>query len=398
MLSKKVASLKSSPTLALAAKAKELADQGEDVVSLAVGEPDWPTVESAAQAGVEAIQRGETKYLSAAGLIELRQTIAEQTSSDMNLSWEGNSVSVTPGAKFSLYAALQSLIDPGDEVVVPKPYWVSYPTLVQLAGGVVRFAETSAETCFKLTPEALRESLNEKSKVLMMNSPSNPSGQVYSLEELEALGEVLRNFPKVIILSDDIYNRLVFEEDGVAPHILHVCPDLKERCLLINGVSKSYAMTGWRIGWSVGPNELVAAMARYQSQALGASCSISQWAAREAILNGKSDLELVKKKLSERLNYTHKALNTIDGIECDKPGGAFYVLPKIQSFLGKKYKGKTLSDSRDFCNALLEEQKVVTVSGADFGLEGYMRLSYALEIERMQEAVRRISQFVSGLE
>ena len=396
MLSQKVQAIESSPTLVLAAKAKELKAQGEDVISLSVGEPDWDTIEVAKSAGIQAIHDGDTKYLPAAGQPNLRKAIARQTSEDIGLDFDFKNVSVTPGAKFAIYVALQALIDPGDEVLIPNPYWVSYPAMSQLAGSTVCFAETTEEKGFKLTAELLRKSLTEKTKVLLLNSPSNPTGQVYSKEELGELAKVLKDFPRVVIISDDIYNRLVFSE-GVSPHILHAAPELKDRCLLINGVSKSYSMTGWRVGWAVGPQELVAAMAKYQSQAVGAGCSISQAAALKAVESGEADLIVARKKLSERVNFACEALNALDGITCNMPGGAFYVWVNISSHLGKKFQGAKINTSKDFCEAFLKEKKVVTVPGADFGAEGYMRLSYALETDRMGEAIKRLSGFLEEL-
>lgn len=396
MLSQRVSSLQSSPTLALATKAKELKAEGHDVISLSVGEPDWDTFDVAKEAGIQAIKDGKTKYQPAAGIPELRKAIAKQTSEDLGIDYDFQQVTVTTGAKFILFAAIQSLVDPGDEVIVPKPYWVSYPAMVDLAGGVSKFVDCTEENSFKLTANDLRNALSDKTKVVMLNSPSNPTGQVYTESELKELASVLSDFPKAVIISDDIYNRLVFSGE-LAPHLLKVSPQLKDRTLVVNGVSKSYSMTGWRIGWAVGPQELVAAMARYQSQSVSSSCSISQFAALSAIEKGQEDMKKSLELLQERMSFFQKALAEIPGVEVERPGGAFYLWPKVSSFIGKSFNGSKISSTKDLCNALLEDQKVVAVPGSDFGIEGYMRLSYALSLPRIEEAVQRMKTFFAKL-
>ncbi|MCB0384963.1 MAG: pyridoxal phosphate-dependent aminotransferase, partial [Bdellovibrionales bacterium] len=271
MLADRVASLKPSPTLALAAKAKELKKQGHDVYSLTVGEPDWDTFEQIKAAGIEAIKSGQTKYAPANGLPELREAICEQTILDLGHHYDADQVTVSAGAKFVLYSALQSLINPGDEVIIPSPYWVSYPTMVELAGGLPVIAACGPETGFKLTANALERTITPKTKMIILNSPSNPTGSVYSMEEWKQIGDVLKKHKQVIVLSDDIYNRLVFDSSDVAPHILQATPDLADRTVVINGVSKTYSMTGWRLGWAVGPKDVIKAMTNLQSQSV--SCA-----------------------------------------------------------------------------------------------------------------------------
>lgn len=396
MISKRVQELKPSPTMALSTLAGKLKAEGHDVISLSVGEPDWDTYDIAKEAGIAAIQNGKTKYLPAAGTPELRQAIAEQIKKDIGINYETSCVTVSTGAKFIVFGALQALVDPGDEVVIPAPYWVSYPDMAQLAGGVPRIALCDEKNNFKLTPDLLRQSLNEKTKVFILNSPSNPTGEVYSKEELQALGQVLSDFPKVVVLSDDIYNRLVFS-GGVAPHLLEVCPQLQDRTVVINGVSKSYSMTGWRVGWAAGPQELISAMNRYQSQSVSCASSISQAAALEAVKNGDRDVERSLEKLRGRMELVYEGLKALPGTSLRKPQGAFYAWLNVSSHFGKSYKEHKIQGSEDFSKFLLEDQKVAATAGIHFGLEGFLRISYALNEERMQQAIDRLGSFISHL-
>lgn len=265
MLSKRALKLKPSPTLALVAKAKELEKKGHDIISLTVGEPDWPTFEAASVAGIEAIQKGITKYTAAGGTVELRKSISERTKKDLNQDYSVQEIAVTGGAKFSIFAALQVLCDSGDEVLIPSPYWVSYPMMAELADATPRLVTCNEDVHFKLTAESLRKNLNENTKVFLFCSPSNPTGFIYSKEELKKLSEVLKDYPRVVIISDDIYHRLMFDGEYRAPHILDVAPELKSRTVLINGGSKAYSMTGWRIGWAIGPQKIIQAIADYAS-------------------------------------------------------------------------------------------------------------------------------------
>lgn len=396
-LSQRALSLKPSPTLALAATAKELAAQGHDVISLSVGEPDWDTFDHVKAAAIEAIREGKTKYTPAAGMPELRKAVAEIEGETLGLKYEAQQVTLSPGGKFTIFAALQVLLDPGDEVLIPAPFWVSYPTMVELAGGRPLVIETQAENNFKLTPEELEKSLTPKTKMLIINSPSNPTGMMYSSEEWQALGEVIKKFPQLVVLSDDIYNRLVFNEEGLAPHLLHSYPDLQDRTLVINGLSKSYSMTGWRVGWTMGPKDVIAAMTSYQSQSVSCLSAFSQMAALEALKNSKNELTQSIQQLEVRKDFIYKALNQVEGISAFEPQGAFYIWTDIRSFLGKSWKGKRIESSRDFAAALLETQKVAVVPGVEFGAEGFLRISYALKRERMEESLRRLKEFVSHI-
>ncbi len=396
MISERAKSLKPSPTLALAAKAKELAALGHDVISLSVGEPDWDTFECAKRAGIEAIQKGFSKYTPANGIVELRKAIAAQTSKDLGLNFTPDEVTVSTGGKFVIFSALQMVLDPGDEVIIPAPYWVSYPVMVELAGGKAKIAVCDETVNFKLTPEILRNSITPKTKVLILNSPSNPTGLAYTREELAALAKVLTDFPKVLILSDDIYNRLFFAAP-LAPHILHVAPELRPRTLVMNGASKTYAMTGWRVGWALGPLEWVKAMSNYQSQSVSQAATMSQWATIRAIEDGASELRTSLGELKTRRDRGLEMLRAIPGMSVSTPDGAFYFWPNVRAFLGRQFQGATLNTASDFSNALLNTQKVAVVPGIEFGLEGYVRLSFALKEQRMAQAFERIRLFVSQI-
>ena len=397
VISKKIQSLKESPTLALAAKAGELKSSGHDVISLSVGEPDWDTFDSIKRAAKKAMDEGKTKYTPVGGTPELRAAIASQISSDLKLEYKPSHVTVSSGGKFIIYSAFQTLLNPGDEVLIPAPYWVSYPDMVSLVGGVPKIVATQADNRFKMTASELSAAVSEKTKILVLNSPSNPTGEVYSHAELAALAEVLKSHPQVIILSDDIYNRLVFEEPYLAPHILQVSPELRERTLCVNGVSKSYSMTGWRVGWAVGPVGVVSAMTRYQSQTTSCASSISQAAAVAAILQGDAELRQTLKMLKERRDFVYQGLNDIQGLNAPEPQGAFYIWTDISGVLGLRYKGVQLNTDGDWARALLESQMVATVPGSEFGQEGRLRLSFALDTKRMGQALERIRSFVSQL-
>ena len=274
MLSKRTALMKPSAILMLATKAAEMKAAGQDVISLTVGEPDWDTYPHIKQAAHRAIDQGVTKYTPSAGLPALRKAIAKQISEDLHLNYEMADITVGSGAKFVLFAALQALCGPGDEVIIPAPYWASYTTMVELAEAYPRIAVCDRKSDFKLTPEILRTVIGARSKVLLLNSPSNPTGKIYSRDELEAIAKVLREFPKVVVISDDIYNRLVFTGEKLAPHLLQVAPDLRDRTVVLNGASKSYAMTGWRVGWAAGPRPVISAMTNYASQSVSCACSV----------------------------------------------------------------------------------------------------------------------------
>lgn len=396
-MSKRAQNLKTSPTLFLVAKAKELAAQGHDVISLTVGEPDWPTFKVASDAGIEAINKGITKYTAANGTLELRQAIVGKMKDELGLDYTAKQITVASGAKFVIFAALQMICDPGDEVIVATPYWVSYPTMIELADGVPKIVECGEKENFKITPAQLEKAITPKTKGFLFCSPSNPTGLVYSAAELKALAEVLRKHPQVTIISDDMYNRLVFDGSRIAPHILQVAPDLKDRTLAINGGSKAYSMTGWRIGWAAGPEKLITAMGDYQSQSTGSPSSISQYAALAAIKNCEPDILQVVKKLTARREFGVQAFKEIPQFKLAEPDGAFYYWVDISACLGKKFEGKTVQNSKDFCDILLNKYFVATVPGIECGSEGFMRLSFAVTEETMKRAIERMQIFVKQL-
>lgn len=396
-LAKRVQVLKPSPILMLAAKAGEMKAAGHNVISLTIGEPDWDTYENIKEVAIGAIRVGMTKYTPPAGIPELRKAVAEQASRDLGIPYEPSQVMVSTGAKYVLFSALQALVDPGDEVILAAPFWASYTTMIELAEGTPRIVVCDESVNFKLTPELLRSAITPKTKVLLLNSPSNPTGKVYSREELSALATVLRDYPHIAVISDDIYNRLVF--DGkLAPHLLHVAPDLRDRVIVMNGASKSYAMTGWRLGWALGAKEIIDAMASYSSQSVSCASAISQHAAVEAVRNSEPHVEATVEKLRERRDALVGELNKIDGIKVAEPEGAFYLWVNVAKYLGKSYKGQVLKTTTDLANALLEDQLVAVVPGIEFGLDGYIRLSYALEKEKGKEAAGRMKTFFEKLE
>ncbi len=398
MLSKRAAFLKPSPTLALAAKAKELKNQGHDVFSLTVGEPDWDTFELIKKAGIEAIQGGQTKYAPAEGIPELRKAICQQTVLDLGVHYDPAQVTVSAGAKFIIYCALQVLIDPGDEVIIPAPYWVSYPTMVELAGGIPVIAYCGTEQGYKLTPEILTRHLTPKTKMVILNSPSNPTGAVYSQKELKAIADVLKRHEKILVLSDDIYNRLLFTDDLVAPHLLQVAPELVDRTIVINGVSKTYSMTGWRLGWALGPVGVIKAMTNLQSQSVSCASPFTQVAAVEALRTGSEVLKPFIKKLELRRDLVFSRLQKMKDVKVEKPQGAFYIWPDFSRLCGKAFKGKSITSCSDLSRLLLEEELVAVVPGGEFGAPGFLRLSFALCEERLGKALMKMESFVDRLE
>ncbi len=397
LLSRRTAQLKASPTLFLVAKAKELASRGNDVISLTVGEPDWGTLEPVSAAGVEAIQKGVTKYTPANGTVELRKLLAEKVTRDLGLDYSDKNITVGSGAKFIIFAALQAIVDPGDEVILSAPYWVSYPTMIELADGLPVVVPTTEKTRFKLSAADLATAITPKTKAFLFCSPSNPTGMMYTRAELQEIAEVLRRHPRVAILSDDIYNQLVFASSEVAPHLLQVAPDLRERTILINGGSKSFSMTGWRIGWGIGPERLIKAMADYQSQATGSASSIAQYALAKGFADAAPLIEKTRHLLIERREAGLRSLRAIPGFAVAEPDGAFYFWLDISAHLGKNHKGRKLATSSEFGDVLLNEYFVATVPGVECGMDGYLRLSFAIETPRFAQACARMAEMVAAL-
>jgi len=384
--------IKPSPTIAVTQKARELKAAGKDVIGLGAGEPDFDTPENIKQAGVDAINRGDTKYTAVDGTPDLKKAIVNKFKRENNLEYSSNEITVGTGGKQVIYNALMATLNKGDEVIIPAPYWVSYPDMVLLAGGNPKIVKCSESDGFKLTPKNLKKTITKKTKWLILNSPSNPTGASYSREEIEALSEVLIKNKNVYILSDDIYEHITY--DNFNFFTIAQVSKLKSRTLTMNGVSKSYAMTGWRIGYAAGPKEIIKAIGKIQSQSTSNPSSISQAAAVEA-LNGAQDfIKERSKAFKERRDFVVNGLNNIKGISCLKPNGAFYVFPNCKKLLGKKTKLKT---DTEFVEKLLEKANVAVVQGSAFGLDGYFRISYATSMEKLKTAMERIKSFCENL-
>lgn len=398
MLSKKAKNLKASPTLAIAAKAKELQAQGHQVISLSVGEPDWDTFENIKVAGIQAIQSGQTKYAPSNGTPQLRTAVAHKTNELLGTDYKPSEVTVSAGAKFILFSAFQTLLDPGDEVLIPAPYWVSYPTMVELVDGVPVIVASDELTGFKTQAHHFEKHVTPKTKMLLLNSPNNPTGQMYTREEIVELAKFLKRHPQIVVVSDDIYNQLVFEgNEAVAPHLLQVAPELKTRMVCVNGASKTYSMTGWRIGWALGPEPVIKAMSNYQSQTVSCAAPFTQAAALAGLQAGDDQVKSSVTLLRERRNLFVEALNTVPGWRAGFPQGAFYVWADVRALLGKSWQGRKLTTTNLLAEALLEAEKVAVVPGAESGLEGYLRLSFALHDRDLNEAVKRIRLFTDSL-
>lgn len=389
--------VKPSPTMAITSKARELKAAGFDVIGLGAGEPDFDTPDNIKRAAIEAIERGETKYTAVDGIPELKRAVAQKFKRENGLDYKPSEITVGSGGKQVLYNALLATLDPGDEVIVPSPYWVSYPDIVLLAGAEPIVVETKLEDGFKLKPEALARAITPKTKWFIFNSPSNPTGAAYTEAEVKALTDVLVKHDRVWVLSDDIYEHLVY--DGfkfTTPAAVE--PRLKARTLTLNGVSKAYSMTGWRIGYGGGPEPLIKAIATLQSQSTSNPCSISQWAAVEALEGPQDFLKDWIASFQERRDLVVAMLNQAKGISCPKPEGAFYVYPSCAGVIGKTTRGgKKIGNDEDFATALLEEEGVAVVHGAAFGLSPFFRISYATDIKALEEACRRIQRFCGNL-
>jgi len=396
-LSATLSGVKPSPTIAVTSKAREMTAAGIDVIGLGAGEPDFDTPDHIKRAGIRAIREGKTKYTAPDGIIELKEAICDKFYRDNDLLYDTHQVSVGSGGKQVLYNALIASLNPGDEVVIPAPYWVSYPDMVRMAGGTPVIVDTTLENAFKLTPEALEAAITPRTKWFIFNSPSNPTGAGYGRDQLKALTDVLMRHPHVWVMTDDMYEHLAY--DGFRFHTpAQVEPGLYDRTLTCNGVSKAYAMTGWRIGYAAGPEPLIAAMRKVQSQSTTNPCSISQWAAVEA-LNGPQDFLIGNRAIfKRRRDLVVSMLNEIDGIACPTPEGAFYVYPSIAGLIGKTSAGGTLIDTDEtFANTLLDETGVTVVFGAAFGLSPNFRISYATSDEALKEACRRIQKFCAAM-
>ena len=389
--------IKPSATMVITAKATQLKREGKKVIGLSSGEPDFDTPHHVKQAAIDAINKGYTKYTNIEGIPELRQSIVEKFKKDNDLNYDISNVIVGTGGKQILFNALMSSLNKDDEVIIPAPYWVSYPDMTLLAGGKPIFVDCSSETNFKLTGEALDKVITKNSKWLILNSPSNPTGSCYSLSELEEIANVVRKHENLYVMTDDIYEYIVYDNFKFYT-LAQVAPDLKDRILTVNGVSKSYCMTGWRIGYAAGPSLLIKAMIKIQGQSTSNPSSISQYAALAGISGSKEFLDPCLKAFDERRHFVVDKLNSINGISCILPEGAFYAYPNVSGLIGKKTQnGKILNNDAEIVEWLLESAEVAAVPGVAFGLEPYFRVSYATSLEVLKEAMNRIEKAVLNL-
>ena len=389
--------IKPSATMVITAKATQLKREGKKVIGLSSGEPDFDTPQHVKQAAIDAINSGYTKYTNIEGIPELRQSIVEKFKKDNDLNYDVSNVIVGTGGKQILFNALMSSLNKDDEVIIPAPYWVSYPDMTLLAGGKPIFVDCSSETNFKLTGEALDKVITKNSKWLILNSPSNPTGSCYSLSELEEIANVVRKHENLYVMTDDIYEYIVYDNFKFYT-LAQVAPDLKDRILTVNGVSKSYWMTGWRIGYAAGPAVLIKAMIKIQGQSTSNPSSISQYAALAGISGSKEFLDPCLKAFDERRHFVVDKLNSINGISCILPEGAFYAYPNVSGLIGKKTQnGKILNNDAEIVEWLLESAEVAAVPGVAFGLEPYFRVSYATSLEVLKEAMNRIEKAVLTL-
>ena len=398
-LSKNLEKIAPSATVAMTQLARELKNEGKDVISLSAGEPDFDTPNHIKSAAIDAINRGETKYTAVDGIDELKEAIVKKFKRDNDLNFSKENISVAPGGKPIIYNAMIATLNPGDEVIIPSPYWVSYPDIVKLAGGTPVTIETSIEDNFKITDTKLKQSITEHTKWIILNSPSNPTGEVYTQYELESLIDVLKQHPNIYILTDDIYEHLLYDRSKKFITIGQLDDEINTRTLTMNGVSKAYSMTGWRIGYCGGPKTIIDAMRKLQGQSTSNPSSISQWAAVEA-LNGNQDfLKNWLESFEERRNKVFQMINSAKGLKCLKPKGAFYIYPSCEELIGKKTpEGKVINNDKDFAMNLLETKSIGVVHGEAFGLSPYFRISYATSIEKLETACNRIIEFCDELE
>ena len=398
-LSKNLEKIAPSATVAMTQLARDLKNQGKDVISLSAGEPDFDTPENIKRAAIEAITRGETKYTAVDGIDELKEAIIDKFSRDNNLNFLKENISVAPGGKTIIYNAMVATLNPGDEVIIPKPFWVSYPDIVKLAGGTPVTIETSRDSNFKITADDLEKNITKNTKWIIINSPSNPTGEVYSSEELQSLANVLKKYPNIYILSDDIYEHLLYEKKEKFTTIGEIDDEINSRTLTMNGVSKAYSMTGWRIGYCGGPKKIIDSMRKLQGQSTSNPSSISQWAAVEALNGDQSFLKDWLDSFEMRRNKVVEMINSAKGLSCLKPKGAFYVYPSCEDVIGKKLiSGEEIKNDEDFAMNLLKNKSVGVVHGSAFGLSPYFRISYATSIEKLEEACERIIDFCDELE
>ena len=395
-ISRRAAAIQPSPTLAITARAKAMVAQGIDVVSFGAGEPDFDTPQHVKDAAIRAIQEGFTKYTATPGIPELRRAIAAKHERENGLRYDESEIIATVGAKHALYNAFQALVDEGDEVIVPAPYWVSYPDMVKLAGGRPVIVETRAEDGFVPSAEAIRAALTDRTVAVVLNSPSNPTGAVWGRQALEAIAHVLTGHGCTIV-SDDIYEHLIYTGEPFA-NVLNVAPHLRERTIVVNGLSKSFAMTGWRLGWAAGPRSIIAAMQKIQDQSTSNPTSIVQKAAIAALTGGNDCVEQMRGKFDERRRYIENRFAAMPGIACPPIRGAFYAFPDVRALLGRAYEGEVVGSDSRLAELLLEDYRVAVVPGTPFGAPGFLRLSFATSMEQLEKGLDRIEACVSALQ
>ena len=386
ILSNRVQKVKPSATMAVTAKANELKAQGIKVVPMGSGEPDFDTPSNIQKAAVDAIRGGQTRYTAVDGTAQLKSAICDKFMRDNELEYSANEVMASCGGKQVFYNLCQAILDEGDEVIIPAPYWVSYPDMAILADATPVIIETDLDQDFKITPKQLESSITEKSKLIVLNSPSNPTGAVYTREEIEKLGKVLERHPQVYIISDDIYEHILLGDDDFV-NIAMACPKLKDRTIILNGVSKAYAMTGWRIGYAAGPEDIIKAMKKIQGQSTSNPTSIAQAAAVEALNGDQAFIETMVEAFEQRHDFLLESLNAIEGIECPRSSGAFYSFPRVQGLIDRL----GLIDDVDFATYCLEKLNIALVPGSAFGAPGYVRFSFATSMDNIKEAVERLA-------
>ena len=396
IISNNLKRIKPSPTIAVTQKAKELKASGKDIIGLGAGEPDFDTPDNIKEAAIKAIKDGDTKYTAVDGTPTLKNAIIKKFKRENNLDYKLDQITVGTGGKQVIYNAIMATLNNGDEVVIPAPYWVSYPDIVLLAGGTPVILECNEKQEFKIRPSDLEKSITKKTKWIILNSPSNPTGACYAEKDIKEIGKILEKHPHVFILSDDIYEHVTYENFKF--FTIAQIDSLKDRVLTMNGVSKAYSMTGWRIGYAAGPKDIIKAIAKIQSQSTTNPSSISQAAAVEALNGTQSFIQERSKSFQERRDFVVKELNAIDGINCLKPDGAFYVFPSCKKLIGKKdSKGREIKNDTDFVQSLLENNGIAVVQGSAFGLEGFFRISYATSMKNLKKALEKISFFCKSL-
>ncbi len=389
-LSDRVSRIKASPTIVISGKAREMKQQGRAVIDLGIGEPDFSTPDHIKDACKISLDNNETHYPAVDGIASLKQAIINKLNNDNQLSYTASQLLVSTGAKQSLYNICQACLNRGDEVIIPAPYWVSYPAMVELADATPVIINTSPESHYKITAEHLSQAITAQTKLFVFNSPSNPTGMLYTAQELESIAEVLANHPEIIVVSDDIYEKIIWSEQTFT-HLLNVAPDLYERTIIVSGGSKAYAMTGWRIGYAAGPNEIINAMKKIQSQSTSGANSLAQHAAAEALSGDQTSVKDMAKTFEQRYHYFFDALNTLPGFQCLPTQGAFYLFPNIEQAMA----AKGYSTDIDFAEALLTEAEIATVPGSAFGSPGHLRLSFAVDKAILEQAIDRLNKFLS---